>query len=484
MPTVRENHAALLAQAADRLSVLDNKSPLPDQLIEQALSNMTTVFEESAAAGSHYIKPDLKRSLHMSIVSMRGLLNLAKNDEDFTNEDLAVIRNAASQMRHVAANILIDPRTPKTPQSEERQAFSPLGLRMKSLTELAGAKPFVLAASDMHATKKIVAAAEEDTPEVPQALLNASKLQSRMKTKVPPGHPYVEDHLPILAVPKEGINESALSRAGVEYTRIRGFSLPRQGPLRAVSDSGYLLLPNQLVYGIPSDRLTQELIDKLVATVSKRMGSHTNPLTVNSKEQTVKSQTIYSPGKTSPLSWVWLVPSRWVSSKAINVSSADFPWLGSEMPHLRKERDDEARKELQNIEQLETNLKRIKKSLPQKDFDRKAELIKQLGEPKGPTPETMEQRTERLARQRKELDDRVAKRFAKQLAEIKAIQDSLTDFGIPSDEERKKLKAEGKPYVMDAKAKKIYAVAQKKIATIQAEIDKGRDAIRKSMIQR
>jgi hypothetical protein len=469
MTTVRERHSALLAQASERLAVLNNRSTMPDKLLEEALANLNTVFEESASAGHKYIVPELKRTIRVSIVSLKGMLNIARDvGADFKPSDLEKIRTTASMLRHVAAGVLNDPRLPKNKEEEgtspERPTYSAIGLRMKTFRDLAGAKPYVVAAHDLHARKAEVATPiEDETPEMPKALVDATKAVGKLPARVPAGQPYASATMPVLAFPHGNINQSALNREGIEYTRIRGLTVPKDhivSGLPAISDAGYLLLPDQTVFGFPEKSLTNALVKSLISTISKRKGPHVNPIGNKTADQSIQSQTIRAPH--SHLSWLWLVPSRWVSSGAVNVVAATFPTLTSEPDHVRESREKDERKELQNLESIEEHTKKLKRKMDEKDEKRLAELREKKSVPK-PKVETVQDKTARLAKLKAELEKQVRQQFAKQFADIEVLNESLKDLGDPKD---------------DSPMKKQQRIGiRQQIRKIEAVIEKGREIL-------
>ena len=433
---VREKHAAQLLEAAQEISSLDHSFPLPEANILPALKRTEAVWRES----ENYALPALRRELRLSVISLRGLMQSLEKADVLSDSDVTRLREIEVALRGVAGAMTAQVRRDVTEVVETRPTFSAIGMRMTSFSELADAKPFVVAHHDMHAT----AALPVESSESERRLLQLDALKSKLPTKVRVGSRFETAKMPIAFIPRR-LDRAALDRSGIKHFNVPGGWLPRDANMAPVSDTPIVVVEDQLVIGMDHrDAVNPEFLKSVVSQVSKRMGEHTNPLVAAGG----KGGLLRSPG--SSLSWMWLLSSHVVASGAVNPLSAQFPWKVAEAPEVKNRRIELLKKELKaltdqkaTIDRLNLKQSKMKQmSLSPEDAKRLEELKTEL-EGEGGTPtkvESIQERTERLAALRRALEERVAKQFQRLIVEITETEAEIEELG-PVDKEDQKTNA-------------------------------------------
>jgi hypothetical protein len=264
--------------------------------------------------------------------------------------------------------------------------------------------------------------------------------------------------MPILVYPKGRVNENAMNAAFGREGWFRISDAPEKG-LRDVGDrspGGYrpvpgsgtgssLLLENQLVVGFSNENYAKpRRVSEDIARINERMGPHVNPLAALSEHQRV----LRSPG--SSLVWVWLVPSHVIHTDALSVRAAAFPWKSAESLEMRERRIADMKRELKHLEELQAAALRLDSDAEKRDFKRKheedrnfsgldpkylariSELRELIAEAEGQAkPETLEDKSARLARQRAELDAEIKRKHSGLMGQIAEVKEELEELGIP-----------------------------------------------------
>lgn len=454
--STRSQHARMLLDAVDNLKVLSTESPMPEKCLELALQKSLEVWEATAS----YIDPPaakgsrvpIRKRLRIAVVSMRGLVQSVEKHEALSSEDVASVKKVIADLQEISVQMITD-QTPKT-RRDPNSDFSALGLRYESLQDLAGAKPFVVASASMHRQPE-TSGVEEDA----DRFASATAMRSKLPTRIADGD-FVTTKMPLLVYPK-AFNQSALDRSDLEWTPVSGAHMGRIPGLPAVADITPILLYNQLLVGLSNeDADNEEVVKDIIKRISKRMGPHTNPLSINKIDTT---KVIRSPG--NHLAWIWLVPNHQIDSGAISVRSVAFPWMSESKPIDRKK----LRDELTDLEAQQNELLRQGKHLDPRYLTRISELREALDI--NEKTETPAQKSERLRRERAELEARVKKKYAKLFAQKENVEEELREVGPPSKSE-------------DSKVSKQRRQLKAELKRLDEEIEAGRrevaDSIRRS----
>ena len=413
----RERHSKWLTEAAEYLDPVNRASANPQLNIRPAVDRVVAVWREGRA----YIEPAAAKQLRVQAISLRTLLAALDDGRSLSREDVAVVTGAAAALRDIAPAVASDPRAKKA--SVERSAR---GLRFNSMSEVARGFYAVLS-SEMHTASNGIADVE-----------GVNALQVKLPRAVPENALYVVTRMPMLVFPKGVASQRDIDRAGLVGSVIRDVGLRRIPGLPQASGGGdCILLEKQLVLGFNRSAIAgtsgESLVESAIESVSERLGPHACPMPQH-------NATISSPG--NKLAWLWLVPTRVISSRALVVRSASFPWLGEglsgEMHGLSPKDLEKMRAELETLNAQQKALLQRGLGLDHDHMLRQSVLMEQIDRAtKGDleTPDTPEKKLARNAAMRAELEARLEvelQPLTTKLSETRAI---LEELGKPKDEE-------------------------------------------------
>lgn len=254
----REKHANLLLTAARHLDPVDLRTDAHPQINLQAAYDTTLkVWKDMASYGTS----QERATLRVAMLAVRAVNEAVIEGRKVVTSDNEKLRSASNTFRVVARRI-----APSVSEGDKSTAtFSPLGMRLKSLRDLAGAKPFVelpaVKRKDVPAPlRKSLATANDDfVSEDIQRIEELQKFKAKLPRSVKPGDPFVTARMPLLVYTKTPLNPKALVRAGVKYFELRNYGPSKD---QAVVDkkvgrergSAYVF-ENQLVIGMRPDEV-------------------------------------------------------------------------------------------------------------------------------------------------------------------------------------------------------------------------------------
>lgn len=392
---------------------------------------------------------NVRKNLRIAIVSLRGVEQAVARQEFLKRQDLEVIAKVKTGFAQISE--IITASTTSFPKGRiEVSSYSPMGMRFRDLTELSDTKPFLVVAHDLHKpkpapeikveTSNIDGRSPYDEQEVKQAETDAKftrqieelqSFKSQLPSKVSSAG-FTTARMPILATMKM-LDSKKLARTGLDFVPLPGsflFKNPAVMGSKSLRDMPTVIFKNQLVVGIENNLLKDtKAIKTLIERVNQRVGMHTNVL-----ENPTKEGYIRSPG--NPLSWIWLMEDRAVTQGAVKIMTAEFPWLSKESFVNKKARTEQESRELKSLEEQQQILLKRNMDLDKNALTRISELKQKQAEFK--PEETQDEKNKRLVIQKQELQDRINKKFSKDLMEIKLIKEEIDDLKDKDDPASKK----------------------------------------------
>jgi len=258
----REQHAVKLLAAASTLDPVDlSRDAHPQLNLTQAYDAGLSVWREMSSYGTSHERAGLRVSL-LGIRAINEAINEGRRVHASDNEKL---REAATTMRSVAMRVWPQAVLGKDDRSETKQV-SPLGLRMRSLKELAGTQAFVVLPSVREPAPiapPVLRAQQTASEDVVHSDMQSIEALQRFRSKLPrsvkPGDPFVAVRMPVLVYTKRSLDARALKRAGIKFFELRNFGPPKDTAtvdkkLSRENGSGYVF-ENQLVIGMRPDEV-------------------------------------------------------------------------------------------------------------------------------------------------------------------------------------------------------------------------------------
>lgn len=382
----RASHAKMILSAASMLEPVEVTSPLPQECLRPAIKILNTAYIETEP----YARPRDRNVIRTAALVAKTILAAVNENRTYSSDDVNLLRRSIESLRGIVSTI-----NPKGTHSVQASQVPAVGLRFRSLAELTDAKPFVvLPARPQHALVS-VGAGNTSMEDGIKLLRDADAMKAKLPSRLRRGEPFTVEHMPILAYPKNAINDSALNRTGLTWSRIADSTPGKESHIMHTKIKGErrdaILFLNQLVIGLPMEPEDAHEPDAdwqaVVKQISRRMGEHINILSDGQK-------VIRSPG--SHLRWMWLVPAHAMQS-GLAISQGMFPWLSRATPEMQERDLDTLRTELDQLEKQQAVLIKANRSLSPQDLGRISQLREILHRKSvAPTPEQKQQKRDEL----------------------------------------------------------------------------------------
>lgn len=260
----REDHAIKLLEAASTLDPVDlSKDPHPQINLQAAYDVGMAAWRGMESYGTSQERAQLRTSL----LAVRALNQAITEGRRVFGSDNDKLRKASEDFRAVAMRVWPQAVLGRDDRGDTNQV-SPVGLRFRSLRELAGAKPFVVLPSVKVAPasptplRAALASGGDPIDDDIQRLEELQKFRAKLPRTVKPGDPFVAVRMPLLVYTKSALNQKALTRAGIKFFELRNFGPPKDTATvdkKLARERGWAyVLENQLVIGMRHDEVADK----------------------------------------------------------------------------------------------------------------------------------------------------------------------------------------------------------------------------------
>lgn len=256
MSDIRRRHAETLLTAALRLDPVDVRTDAAPQLnLGEAYDAALGVWQGMVNYGTG----QERRALRIALLGVKSIRDAVVSGRPVPDSDNETIRQAAAAMRSVAKLVWPASVAPKT----VNEGHSPVGLRLHSMSELAGARPFVvLPSAPLRKDPVVLRASQASSDPVDEDIRRLSALESfrsKLPKNVPNGEPFVMVHMPLIVYTKKALNYKALARAGIKFFELRNYGPQKETNVvdkKIQREKGWAyIFENQLVVGMRPDEV-------------------------------------------------------------------------------------------------------------------------------------------------------------------------------------------------------------------------------------